>query len=138
MKLMVMDGQGGGIGGTIIKGLRESVGNDLMIVALGTNSIATSRMMKAGANKGGTGENAIVQTSHNVDVIVGPLAILMANSMMGEVTPAMASAVSSSEATKILIPLTQEKVRLVGVSGEPLPHLVGQVVDIIKEMNEDV
>ncbi len=138
MKLMVMDGQGGGIGGTIIKGLRESVGNDLMIVALGTNSIATSRMMKAGANKGGTGENAIVQTSHNVDVIVGPLAILMANSMMGEVTPAMASAVSSSEATKVLIPLTQEKVRLVGVSGEPLPHLVSQVVDIIKEMNEDV
>ena len=117
---MVMDGQGGGIGGTIIKGLRESVGNDLMIVALGTNSIATSRMMKAGANKGGTGENAIVQTSHNVDVIVGPLAILMANSMMGEVTPAMASAVSSSEATKVLIPLTQEKVGLVGVSGEPL------------------
>ena len=72
MKLMVMDGQGGGIGGTIIKGLRESVGNDLMIVALGTNSIATSRMMKAGANKGGTGQNAIVQTSHHVDVIVGP------------------------------------------------------------------
>jgi len=121
---MVMDGQGGGIGGTIIKGLRESVGNDLMIVALGTNSIATSRMMKAGANKGGTGENAIVQTSHTADVIVGPLAILMTNSMMGEVTPAMAAAVSSSEATKILIPLTQEKVRLVGVSGEPLPHLV--------------
>jgi hypothetical protein len=109
-----------------------------MIVALGTNSIATSRMMKAGSNKGGTGENAIVQTSRNVDVIVGPLAILMANSMMGEVTSAMASAVSSSEATKILIPLTQEKVRLVGVSGEPLPHLVSQVVDIIKEMNEDV
>jgi hypothetical protein len=135
---MVMDGQGGGIGGTIIKGLRESVGNDLMIMALGTNSIATSRMMKAGANKGGTGENAIVQTSHQVDVIVGPLAILMANAMMGEVTPTMASAVSSSEATKILIPLTQENVMLVGISGEPLPHLVSQVVDIIQGMNEDV
>jgi len=138
VNLMVMDGQGGGIGGTIIKGLRASVGNDLMILALGTNSIATSRMMKAGANKGGTGENAIVQTSHHVDVIIGPLAILMANAMMGEVTPTMASAVCSSEATKILIPLTQENIRLVGVSGEPLPHLVNQVIDIIREMNEDV
>jgi hypothetical protein len=138
VKTMVMDGQGGGIGGTIIKGLRESVGNDLRILALGTNSIATSRMMKAGANKGSTGENAIVQTSKQVDVIIGPLAILMANSMMGEVTPAMATAVSSSEAIKILIPLTQEKVRIVGVSGDPLPHLVVQVVDIIKEMSEDV
>ena len=138
VKTMVMDGQGGGIGGTIIKGLRESVGNDLTILALGTNSIATSRMMKAGANKGSTGENAIAQTSKQVDVIIGPLAILMANSMMGEVTPAMAAAVSSSEAIKILIPLTQEKVRIVGVSGDPLPHLVVQVVDIIKEMSKDV
>ena len=138
MKLMVMDGQGGGIGATIIKGLRASVGNDLEILALGTNSIATSRMMKAGANKGGTGENAIIQTSKRVDVIVGPLAILMANSMMGEVTPGMAVAVSSSEAKRILIPLTQEQVRIAGVSGEPLPHLVGQVVEMIKEIYQDV
>ena len=138
MKLMVMDGQGGGIGATIIKGLRASVGNDLEILALGTNSIATSRMMKAGANKGGTGKNAILQTSKRVDVIVGPLAILVANSMMGEVTPGMAVAVSSSEAKKILIPLTQEQVSIAGVSGEPLPHLVGQVVEMIKEIYQDV
>jgi hypothetical protein len=135
---MVIDGQGGGIGATIIKGLRASVGNDLEILALGTNSIATSRMMKAGANKGATGESAIIQTSKRVDVIVGPLAILMANSMMGEVTPGMAAAVSSSEAKKILIPLTQEQVSIVGVSGEPLPHLVSQVVEMIKEMYKDV
>jgi len=135
---MVMDGQGGGIGATIIKGLRASVGNDLEILALGTNSIATSRMMKAGANKGATGESAIVQTSKRVDVIVGPLAILMANSMMGEVTPGMAVAVSSSEAKRILIPLTQEQVSIVSVSGEPLPHLVGQVVEMVKEIYNDV
>ncbi len=133
-----MDGQGGGIGATIIKGLRASVGNDLEILALGTNSIATSRMMKAGANKGGTGENAILQTSKRVDVIVGPLAILMANSMMGEVTPGMTVAVSSSEAKKILIPLTQEQVSIVGVSGEPLPHLVGQIIEMIEETYKDV
>lgn len=69
-----------------------------------------------------------------MDAIIGPLAILMANSMMGEMTPEMASAVASSQAEKILIPLTQERVRIVGASAEPLPHLVGQVVDIIKEM----
>ncbi len=134
MKIMVMDGQGGGIGAAIIKGLRAAVGNDPEILALGTNSIATSRMMKAGANKGGTGENAIVQTSRKAGVIIGPLAILMANSMMGEVTAGMAAAVSTSEAQKILIPLTQEKVSVVGVSGDPLPHLVDQVVSMIKEM----
>ncbi|MBC8458873.1 MAG: DUF3842 family protein [Deltaproteobacteria bacterium] len=138
MKIMVIDGQGGGIGATIIKGLRESVGNDLSILALGTNSIATSMMMKAGANRGATGENAIVRTSQTVDVIIGPLAILMANSMMGEVTPQTASAVSSSDAKKILIPLTQEKVTIVGVSEEPLPHLVDRVVKIIVEMKKDV
>ena len=138
VRVMVMDGQGGGIGATIIKGLRQSLGNDLEILALGTNSIATSRMMKAGANRGGTGENSIVRTSQMVDVIIGPLAILMANSMMGEVTPEMASHVSSSEAKKILIPLTQERVEVVGVSGDPLPHLVDQAVELIKEMNEDV
>ncbi len=138
MRVMVMDGQGGGIGATIIKGLRENLGNELEILALGTNSIATSRMMKAGANRGGTGENAIVRTSQEVDVIIGPLAILMANSMMGEVTPEMASHVSSSPAKKILIPLTQERVEVVGVSGEPLPHLVNRAVEFIKEINQDV
>ena len=138
MKLMVIDGQGGGIGATIIAGLRKTVGHDLKILALGTNSIATSRMMKAGANKGATGENAIIQTSQIADVIIGPLAILMANAMMGEVTQEMASAVSSSQAKKILIPLVQEKVTIVGVTGEPLPHLVDKVVKIIREMNEDV
>ncbi len=138
MKIMVMDGQGGGIGAAVIKGLRESVGNYLEILALGTNSIATSTMMKSGANKGGTGENAIVQTSRRADVIIGPLAIMMANSMMGEVTPAMAASVGSSEAKKIFIPLTQERVVIVGVTAEPLPHLVRQVVAMIREMNEDV
>jgi hypothetical protein len=138
MIIMVMDGQGGGMGAAIIKGLRTAISQEMEIWALGTNSIATSRMMKAGANRGATGENAIVHTSPRVDVISGPLAILMPNAMMGEVTPAMARAVSSSEARKILIPLTQERVRLVGTTGEPLPHLVDQVVQDIKEMYENV
>lgn len=134
MRIMVMDGQGGGIGAAVIKSLRQSLGLETEILALGTNSIATAKMMKAGANRGGTGENAIRCTSRVADVIIGPLGILMTDAMMGEVTAEMASAVSSSPAAKILIPLTQEKVRLVGVTGEPLPHLVSQVVDMVKEM----
>jgi len=133
VRIMVMDGQGGGIGATLIKGLRETMGNDLEILALGTNSIATSRMMKAGANRGATGENAIVRTSQVVDIIIGPIAILMANTMMGEVTPGMAEAVCSSLARKFIIPLTQEKVRIVGITDEPLPHLVNEVVKLIEK-----
>ena len=138
MKLMVMDGQGGGIGATVIKGLRHSIGAGLEILALGSNSIAASRMMKAGANRGGKGEKAIVCTSRVADLIIGPLGSLMANAMMGEVTSEMAAAVSSSRAKKILIPLTQEKIKIVGVSDEPLPHLVNQVIKMVKEMIEDV
>jgi hypothetical protein len=137
LKLMVLDGQGGGIGATLIKGLRATLGLNLEILALGTNSIATSRMMKAGANRGGSGENAIVRTSQTVDVIIGPVSILMANAMMGELTPKMAIAVSSSRAQKILIPLTQEKINIVGVSREPLPHLVNQAVNMVQEIVEE-
>jgi hypothetical protein len=134
MVIMVMDGQGGGIGSVVIKALRTAVTEDVEILALGTNSAATTRMMKAGANRGATGENAIVQTSPQADVIMGPLAILMAHSMMGEVTPRMAEAVSMSNAKKILIPLTQEKVRVVGITADPLPHLVEEAVRVVKEI----
>lgn len=135
MIVAVMDGQGGGIGATIIQGLRREIGEALEIWALGTNSIATSRMMKSGANKGATGENAILQSVKKADVIAGPLAIIMPNSMMGEVTTAMSESICSSEAVKFLIPLTREKVILMGVSREPLPHLVEEAVAKIKNLS---
>ena len=136
--LMVMDGQGGGIGRAIIKRLRDAFSEEVEILALGTNSVATSQMMKAGANRGATGENAITKTAPEVDMIIGPLAIIMANSMMGEVTPGMSEAISSSKALKILIPFTRERIEIVGVSGEPLPHLIDQVIEIIKAGEKDV
>lgn len=136
--IMVMDGQGGGIGRVIIKKLREAFGEELEILALGTNSVATTQMMKAGANRGATGENAIITMAPKVSIIIGPLAIIMANSMMGEVTLEISQAISSSKALKILIPLTQEKVEIVGVSGEPLPHLIDQAIEIIKNGEENV
>lgn len=134
MIVMIIDGQGGGIGAAIIKGLREAGDLNVECWALGTNSIATSRMMKAGANRGATGENAITHSAPKADIIVGPLAILMPHAMMGEVTPKMAGAVSSSRAKKILIPLNQEEVHLVGVAGEPLPHLVEKAIQEIRKL----
>jgi len=132
--IMVIDGQGGGIGSAIIKGLRETFGNDLEVYALGTNSIATSRMMKSGANRGATGENAIIRTCSQVDIIIGPLAILLSNAMMGEVTAKIAQELCSCKARKILIPLIQENVDIVGITGEPLPHMVQKAVNLIKEI----
>jgi hypothetical protein len=134
----VIDGQGGGIGAAVIKAFRERLGGEMEIWAIGTNSIATSRMMKAGANRGATGENAIVQCCLRAHVIIGPLAILMPQSMMGEVTPRMAESVCSSRAKKIIIPLTQENVSLLGVRSEPLPHLVEEAIDIMEEITAHV
>jgi len=123
-----MDGQGGGIGSAVIKKLKDLFGETVEIIALGTNAIATSQMLKAKANRGATGENAIVQTAWKVDIIIGTVAIIMAHSMMGEVTPKMAEAVTSSRAKKLLIPLTQENVEIVGISPIPLPHLIEALI----------
>ncbi len=128
-KFCIIDGQGGGIGATIIKKLRAKFGESLDIVALGTNAIATSQMLKAKANRGASGENAIVQTVKQVDLIIGPIGIVMANSMMGEVTFKMAEAVASSPVRKILLPLSQENVEIVGTAAIPLPHLIDELIE---------
>ncbi|MBW1917351.1 MAG: DUF3842 family protein [Deltaproteobacteria bacterium] len=128
MRICVIDGQGGGIGATIIKRLKEVYREEHEIIALGTNAIATAQMMKARANKGATGENAIVCTVPTAAVIIGPIAILLANSMMGELTPRMAEAIASAPGRKLIIPLTQEPVEVVGLKPEPLPHLVEYIV----------
>lgn len=127
-RICVIDGQGGGIGSTVIRRLRESFGERIEIIALGTNAIATVQMLKAKANRGASGENAIVQTTRTVDIIIGPVGIALAHAMMGEVTPRMAEAVSSSPANKLLIPLTQENVDIVGTDSMPLPHLIDTLI----------
>jgi hypothetical protein len=128
-RICVIDGQGGGIGSTIIRKVKEVFEETVEIVALGTNAIATAQMLKAKANRGASGENAIVQTVGRVDLIIGPLGIVMAHAMMGEVTPKMAEAVSSSPARKLLLPLTQENVQIVGASALPLPRLIEAMIE---------
>lgn len=139
MRICVIDGQGGGIGAAVIKRLKEVYQEDHEIIALGTNAIATAQMLKARANRGATGENAIIRTVATADIIIGPIAIILANSMMGELTPRMAEAIASVDALKLLLPLTQERVEIVGFKPEPLPHLVEQIVNLrLKEIFEDV
>ena len=128
-KVCVIDGQGGGIGSAVIKKLKEHLGETVTIVALGTNAIATAQMLKAGANYGASGENAIVQTSRKADLIIGPVGIILANAMMGEMTPRMAEAVAVSPARKLLLPLTQENIEVVGIPPMPLPHLIESLVE---------
>jgi len=138
-RICVIDGQGGGIGATIIKALKNKYTETIEILALGTNAIATSQMLKAGANRGATGENPVIRTVAIADLVLGPVAITWPNAMMGEVTPRMAEAITSSRAPKVLIPLHQESIFLVGASREPLPHLVEDMVDDhVKEVMKDV
>jgi predicted transcriptional regulator len=127
-RICVIDGQGGGIGSAVIKRLKDVLAETVEIVALGTNAIATAQMLKAKANRGASGENAIVRTAGQVDVIIGPVGIVMANAMMGEVTPKMAEAVTSSPARKFLIPLSQENMVIVGMPSAPLPHLIDSLI----------
>ncbi len=138
-RICVVDGQGGGIGATLIKYLKEAYGESVELIALGTNAIASAQMLKAGANRGASGENAIVHTVGTADLIVGPISVSWANAMLGEVTPKMAEAIMSCPAPKILLPLTQEPVVLIGMVSEPLPHLVQRAVnEKIKEVLADV
>jgi hypothetical protein len=129
-KIGVIDGQGGGIGSAIIKKIKELYGETVEVIALGTNAIATAQMLKAGANRGASGENAIVQTTKSVDVILGPLGIIIAHAMMGEVTPGIAEGVAGSPAAKFLLPLTQENVTIVGVARLPMPHLIEELISM--------
>jgi NAD(P)-dependent dehydrogenase (short-subunit alcohol dehydrogenase family) len=132
VRIAVIDGQGGGIGRVIVEKLRKELPEDVEIIALGTNSSATALMLKAGANEGATGENAIVHNAGRVDIIVGVVGIIISNAMLGELTPKIAEAISSSTARKILIPLNRCNLEIVGVKGEPLPHYIDGAVSMIK------
>lgn len=105
-KVVVIDGQGGKMGKAVVEQLKKSCPN-LPITAIGTNSIAVTAMMKAGADRGATGENPVLVACRDADLIIGPLGIVIADSLLGEITPAMAAAIGASSAHKLLIPVSQ-------------------------------
>ncbi len=133
LKICVIDGQGGGIGSAIIKKLREKFLDKIEIIAIGTNSIATSAMLKAKANKGATGENPVKILLDKMDIIIGPISIIIGNSMLGELTPEMATAISMSSAKKFLLPFTQENIEVIGIEQEPLPHMINKLIEKLEE-----
>jgi hypothetical protein len=128
-RIAVVDGQGASIGSAIIKKIKQVYGDTADVWALGTNAIATTQMMKAGANRGATGESAVCHCVHQVDVVIGSISILVGNSLMGELTPSMALAIGSSKAPKLLLPITQENVIVVSTTFEPLPHLIERLIN---------
>ena len=116
MKLLIIDGQSGRLGAQIIDGLRKAgLTQPHQIVAVGTNSLATSGMINAGADQGATGENAVIVQCRTADVIVGPIGIALADAMLGEITPAMATAVGASNAARVLIPSDRCTTYVIGV-----------------------
>jgi len=136
MRIAVVDGQGGGIGKALVEKLRKELSDDVEIVALGTNALATMQMMKVGANEGASGENAIIYNSGKVDIIVGTVGIVVANAMMGELTPLIARAIAESRAKKILVPLNKCNIEIAGVKNEPLPHHIDSAIEIIKNYSK--
>ena len=133
-KICVIDGQGGGIGAAIIKRIKEEFSSKVEIIAIGTNAIATSEMLKAKANKGATGENPVKIILPEVDLIIGPISIVLANSMLGELTPEMAVTIASSPVKKIFLPFTQEDIEIIGLEREPLPHMIDKLIVKLKEV----
>jgi len=133
MKIVIIDGQGGRMGKMVVEQLKEKHPS-LQLIAIGTNSIATAAMMKAGADYGATGENPVVVASKDADIIIGPIGIVIADSMIGEVTPAIAMAIGQSKAEKILIPVNKCNSHVVGAQNLPMSEYIKQVVEINDEL----
>ena len=131
MKILVIDGMGGGIGKAIIEHIRTQYA-DIEITAVGTNAIATTAMLKAGATNGATGENALLFNSQKADCIIGVVGIIIANSMHGEISPKMAKAVSSSSAHKILVPIDKCGVTILGLAEKPASTYVGEINSVLE------
>ena len=132
--VVVIDGVGGGIGAQIIERLRKEDLPGLSIVALGTNAVATQRMVNAGADKGASGENAVRVSIDLADYVIGPIGIVLPNAMMGEITPAMAEAVFNSRGKKLLLPLNQPHFEIVGISQRNVNDLITDAILTLKRM----
>jgi hypothetical protein len=133
MKIGVIDGQGGGMGKTVIAKLRAAVTKEqASIIALGTNSTATEAMLKAGADCGATGENAVIYNARRCDVIIGAIGIIAANSFMGEMSPAMAAAVADNDALKILIPISKCHLMVAGTKEAMISVYIDDAIELLK------
>lgn len=134
MKIMIMDGQGGGVGRSLVEAVSQRY-PEAELIAVGTNAAATSNMMKGGAAVGATGENAVIYNSSRADLIAGPIGIVMANAMLGEITPKMAEAVASADVPVLLIPMSRCNAQVMGVENRKLGDYIKEAVEKIAEQN---
>lgn len=128
MTVLIVDGQGGRLGKQLVKEVRERF-PQLPLMAVGTNSMATESMLKAGADRAATGENAVVVACRKADVIVGPIGMVIADALLGEVTPAMATAVGQSGAARILLPSDKCETLIAGIGGQSMADLIRDAMD---------
>ena len=133
MKILVIDGQGGGLGKQLVAALSAQC-PQAQLTAVGTNSLATSAMRKAGAVRTATGENAVAVNCRHADVIVGPIGIVIADALLGEITPAMAAAICQADAKRVLIPVNHCENFVVGVPEGPVSQLVQTAAQKVKEL----
>ena len=130
MKILVIDAQGGGIGKQLVAAIKQNIPN-AVVTAVGTNSTATAAMLKAGADYAATGENAVVVGCRNADIIVGPIGMVIADALFGEITPRMARAIGQSKAKRIMVPLSHCDNIVVGVANLSISAMVQEVVKTI-------
>ena len=132
-KVLVIDGQGGGLGRQLVSALAAAC-PEAELTAVGTNSLAANAMLKAGASRAATGENAVVVNCRRADIIVGPIGIAIADALLGEITPAMAAAVCQSGAKRVLVPINHCENYVVGVPDQPVSQLVSAAAQKVKEL----
>ena len=133
MNILVIDGQGGGLGRQLVSAIKNAL-PAAELMAVGTNSMATGAMLKAGADHAATGENAVIVACRKADVIVGPIGIVIADALLGEISPAMAAAVGQSDAKRVMIPVNHCDNIVVGVADTTVSALVQQAVERVCQM----
>jgi hypothetical protein len=135
-RIAVIDGMGGGIGAGLIEKIKQFSGGGAEIIALGANAIAAERMVKAGAARGASGENAIKVSVAEADFILGPIGIVIGNSMMGEISPAIAETILAARGERILLPLQNEHFILAGLENQPLSRTIEKAAELLRERLE--
>ena len=133
MKVVIIDGQGGRVGALLCETIKAAIPG-LSLLAIGTNATATAAMLRAGADAGATGENPVIVAARDADVIIGPIGIMAADALLGEVTPAMAAAVGACRAEKLLLPLCKCGHRVMGTKPLSLTELVAETVECLKSL----